>query len=489
MSLFSTIFKKNVQDSSINSNLQSINDVELESKDLELVEITNNGILDTSSLENIEKFKNNLKYLIDKAKKTKKIDKFMIIRDDNFFPYDWKWRVSSKDTGYEKVSLTLSTELKKQYALKKAGITSNINGINIPISEDEIQKAICKFNIDEQFGKVNLPVVFRSTKHFTVNTPLESTLNYNNVETNRNFTIIDNINFFIKSGYGYSVSYRDAYLDVSHEDLPISDEAIVLIEKSKYETIMKNPVISKQLSMRKVVVYTGDEYLAINMVLSELGVLPSTVGGMYANYDEETNKILKESIKKLASDNNLLYDKSHGGINGHFTDYYDTKNNDVNNEISHFVEFLKLEFKDYATLITEDNIKDKNYCSKIVQTIGIEKLISAIDKYNKITENNFNTNFQNYKEERDNVTPEISSIFKMTLNRIKNYYKNNENIFYPPELKEEIEENIRCFFQKSKIEEQLTAAKSLWKILENKNRYEVDNSDLEIEQSETKFSK
>ncbi len=487
MELFNKIFKKKENQvsklESANENLKQIDEI----KPLELTQITGNGILDTSSQENIEKFKNNLKYLIEKAKKSGKIDKFMIIRDDNFFPYDWKWRVSSKDTGYEKVLTTFCFELKRQYALQKIGINTNINGINIPINQDKIHEAMS--NIDENFGKIDLPVAFRSTKHFTINTPLEATFNYNAVEANRNFTIIDNIDSFIKSGYGYSIAYRDAYLDVSHEELPISSEAIVLIEKNKYQDIIKNPTIASELAMRKVIVYTGEEHLAINMILSELGVLPSQVGNIYATYDEEINKILEESIQKLASDNNILYKKSHGGPNGHFTDYYDKKNNEINNEISNFVNFLRIEFPETASLITEKGIQDRSYCNKIIQIIGIERLISAINKYNYNVENNFNTRLENYKLERNNITPEISSIFKLTVNRISDYYKNNEGTFYSFEMQEQIEENIRRFFQENKVQEQLSAAKSLWKILDNKISYEDNNSNLEIESSETKFQR
>lgn len=481
MSLFSKMFNKNEISSNDIESLYNQNNIELNSENLGLIQITNNEILDTNSHENIEKFKNNLRYLIKKTKETKKVDKFMIIRDDDFFPYDWKWRVSSGDTGYENVAISLSSKLKEQYALKKAGIVSNINGINIPINPNKLQKAMS--NVDSNFGNINLPIAYRSTKHFTINTPLESTFSYNMVEADRNFTIIDNIDSFIKSGYGYSVSYRDAYIDVTHEDLPISNDAIVLIEKSKYESICKNPVIASQLSMRKVIVYTGDEYLAINMVLSEQGVLPSTVGNKYATYDEELNEILEENIKKLASDNNLLYDKSHGGTNGHFTSYYDDMNNNLSNRISDFVKFLNSEFKDCNILITENSINDKSCCNKIIQTIGIEKLVSAINKYNDNVKNNFKTKLKNYELERNNVTPEISLIFKQTLNIINEYYRNIDNGFSEPQNKEEIEKNIRCFFQEKKVQEQLMAAKALWKTLENNINYGIDDSNLEMESS------
>lgn len=219
MGLFDHIFKKSNIDYSIYSSYQQEPEEEIELNSSEILQITGSEVLNTSSLEALKKFKNNLSVLIKEVKRKGKIDKFMIIRDDDIFPYDWKWRVASNDTGIEKVHLFLSDEIKKQYALEKAGIITTMNGIDIPVPKDTVQDAISK--VDKEIANIYLPVKFRSTKHFTVNTPLGATFDYNIVQANRNFTIIDNIDLFLSSGYGYSVSYYDAYLDVTHEGLPI----------------------------------------------------------------------------------------------------------------------------------------------------------------------------------------------------------------------------------------------------------------------------
>ena len=87
----------------------------------------------------------------------------------------------------------------------------------IPSEYEEARKKLPK-----ELGYINNPVKFRSTKHFTVNTPLGYTGEYNQVESNRNFTIIDSLDNISRSGYAYSISYFDAYLDITHENLPIS---------------------------------------------------------------------------------------------------------------------------------------------------------------------------------------------------------------------------------------------------------------------------
>ncbi len=50
-----------------------------------ILKIENDGYLDTTNANSLERFNHNIKILIEKAKKDKKIDKFMIIRTDNFF--------------------------------------------------------------------------------------------------------------------------------------------------------------------------------------------------------------------------------------------------------------------------------------------------------------------------------------------------------------------------------------------------------------------
>ncbi len=51
------------------------------------------------------------------------------------------------------------------------------------------------------------------------------------------------------------------------------------------------------------------------MLLTELGVLLSQIGSKYCFYDQEIKEIIINSIKRLAKDYGLLFDKGHGGRN------------------------------------------------------------------------------------------------------------------------------------------------------------------------------
>lgn len=428
----------------------------------EITKISDADILDTSSLIAIKKLQHNLEVLINKTKEEGKIDKFMIIREDDFFPDNWMWEVNSKNTHLEKYSLPLSTELRKIAALEKAGFDKTML-----IREEEMKKALN--HVDKDIGSILIPVHFRSTKHFTINTPVEATGDYNPAQSHRNFTIIDTMDSFLTSGYAYSIAWHDAYLDVAHESLTISKNAVVLIEESKYHKIIEDPDILSKLKERKVVVYRGKESVAINMILSEMGVLPSQMDSYYARYDKQLQDILQNSIQGLAKRYHLLYDKSHGGEHGHFTNYFDEKDINQNKSLNDFVTFLVQKFPNCSEIITLRTITDSYYAEKIVQVIGTEALLSAINEYNQMVQNEFDVRSAEYKKNRKTITPEISAFFKNTLFRINQYYEMGEFDHYSYENQKRIEQCILRFFQDSTIQEQILAAKNLTNLLSTVN--------------------
>lgn len=448
-------------------------------------------VLDTDSKASKEKFNHNLEILMNKAKETGKIDKFMLIREDDFFPTDWEWRVLSKNTNLEKVCTPLSYELKTAYALEQNGIKPylDIGGVKVRnASPDKIEEALKQ--VDKTIGSVLLSSGFRSTKHFTINTPLEFTGDYNNVHHNRNYIILDDISAFLKSDYGYSVSYHDAYLDVSHEGLPISQEAIVLINDENYERIMSDEKVAAELAERKVIRFRGDEYTAINMVLTQMGALPSKMG---IKYDKELYDILDKSIKNLAEENGLFFDKNHGGKltpdGGHFSNYYDDKNKDYEKAVKEFISFLRQKFPEQEELFPEyltfTGKYSEDICAEIVNKLGTGKLLQAIDEYNELAKAKVQNTLEEYKQDRKNITPEIHKQFVDTITLINNFYKNEVNYeSYDEEY--ETESAIQKFLQGETVEEQLEAAKSVWELLPSKNiskmETAIDNETISMRQ-------
>ncbi len=454
--------KKEVIDKSLLEPDTRMNALDLDLPPDEIVAITDSEIIDTESPEALAKFKHNLEVLMNQAKEKGKVTDFKIIRDDNHFPFDWKWHVASRNTCFEFVGISLSIELKKYYAALKNNLIHKINGVTLPIDEAKLLGALK--TVPKTLGFVKLPVKFRSTKHFTINTPLEATGDYNAVEVNRLFTIIDDIDNFLNSGYAYSMSYHDAYLDVTHEDFPISLQAVVLIKKDKYEEIKNNTSLMEELKKRRIIVYTGEEYLAINMVLTEMGVLPSKIGAKYAYYDQEIYNILDNSLKSIASSHGILYDKSHFAYNlknGHFSSYYDNKNDDYNLSVQSLVNFLKERFPPIASEITISSINSSNGANELIEKINPDELLKAIEEFNNISEIKFQERLSKFIEDKANITPQVSEIFKKTVKRIGLYYENKEYQNIHSELKIKIEELIRHFYHDDSSTNQLKAAEEL----------------------------
>ena len=432
----------------------------------ELVSIIENGILDATSKKAEMRYKHNLEVLMKRTKEAGKVEKLMTIREDDSFPVGWEWDVLSKDTSLESTGTPLSYALKKAYALREAGIEEfkDFNGIKVPnISEKEITELMK--NVDKDIGNFMLPSHFRSTRHLTINTPLEITGTYNGVKGGRNYIVIDTANNFFNSGYGYSIADHDAYLDVSHESLPISEEAIVLIEESKYDSIFADPELAAELSERRVIKYKGDPAIAISMVLTELGALPTAVGEKYAQYDPELKDIITNTFKDTAKENGLFYDKPHYVTNGegHFTGYYDDQNNDSDIVKQETIDYLQNKFPDKKDIF-ESYKTGKISADDLVNSVGIDELLDAVDNYNQDAKNNLEIRKQIHKEERKNITPKEHQQFTTMVQLINSYFSEHS---YSEDFdgKKEFDSLIKAFFHSPSIEDQKEAMYSLWEML------------------------
>lgn len=442
----------------------------------EIVSLSADNFIDATDPMNIAKYKNNLRLLVEEAKRTQQISQFMIIRNDNFLPNDWIWSVASKNTGMEYHTL-LSYEIRCELIRKKYQSKNENKLFDIPLDDQTLNQELSK--IDKSIGKILQPVRFRSTKHFTINTPLSYTGEYNFVDSDRDFFVMDYIDNFINSGYGYSCGYRDAYLDVSHVGLPISERAIVLISQEKYNRIIEREDIKNLLKDKHVIVYKGDSAVAINMLLTEYGILPSRPGNLYFMYDLETQEILERSMLNLCRNNKLLYNQGHGNTNGrggHFSDLLDSYNGEYNETLDRLANFLNNWFKEYDIQISSYNLQKANIAS-FVKKVGVENLLAAIDEYNRIEQEMFYERNSKYREDRATITPRINFIFKKTLDIIKSYLNDSNSNFYVIERQDRVSELIKLFFHSEKVEEQLLAAENICKLfnVDINNYVEEDN--------------
>ena len=135
--------------------------------------------LDTELKETKEYYIQRLQELVHEAKQKKKIDSFYLIREDDFFPYEYQWMPTCEKTQMESTCTELSYELRDEIVHEK--LNDHPLGFYIPLPQEEYDK---KFQeLPKELGYLQTPAHFRSTKHFTVNTPLGYTHSYNNVES------------------------------------------------------------------------------------------------------------------------------------------------------------------------------------------------------------------------------------------------------------------------------------------------------------------
>lgn len=399
--------------------------------------ITKDNIIDTTDLDNVEKYKHNLELLIKEAKEKGFIDKFALIRNDDFYPYNDEWIINSEYTNDEFRSLGSIPKRNNEPVVKKGFF-------GLFKKKEEID--ISKLEYDNVY--FYHPVEFRSTKHFTVNTSLGTTAEYNLVKFNRKFTIIDGIDNFLNSGYGYSLSARDAYLDVTHEPLKVSENAIVLISIDTYNEIKDNKELMEQISRKKLIIYKGDLDTAINMILTENGILPTRTE---YKYDSDLEEIIKNSFIELCNRYNLEYDRPHG-MRGHFTSYIDQFDEFSLNYEKELLKFIKDRFN--SDLL--DNIHKLDDFKFLLSSgkVRIEEIKPIIDEFNNIKKIEFEQRKKQYLEDRKKITPEISELFKNTIQLIREH--ENDIPFCSEDI--DIAKAVNKFYVAPDVDSQVRAA-------------------------------
>ena len=421
-------------------------------------------ILDTNNPEQMHAYQTHLKDLIEKAKKDGEVHDFRLIREDDLFPYDWKWRANNKETYREFAKSNFAYYLRMEEAKRRVPVDDRFASLpfEVPHNEERIQEEALK--LGPYFGRVYEPVKFRSTKHFTMNTPLAYTGDYNQVESNRRFVVIDTVDAFCDSGYGYSADYKDAYLDISHEELPISKDAIVLISEENYQEIIKDPVIQKQLPERRVVLYRGNEAMAINMVLVSEGVLPYRFQGKYYQYDSDLDTIMTDSMKRFCSQNDLEYSHNHGnlfGKGGHFTDLLDSRREEDKEFPREFSKFLQEQMPEYSGLLSDTFYR---YSYRSLPKAAIPKLVNAVSAYNEWAHEDEVKRREEYDLDRSQITPEIHTLFVDTVKKIREYCTEH------PELPDDKQKLFQEFFDGT-LFSQVRIAQKIQEVLSEEKQY------------------
>ena len=212
-------------------------------------------IIDTTDTKTRENFYNNLKRLIEIEEDPNKefIDELVTLRSVDNYPYESKWVCGSVYTdGEYRLIAKYDKNAVRNEIPKKRSIFSFFGSKKVDeIREPELEPLY-----------LYTPVRFFSTKHFTINTALGTTLEWNNMNPNMNFVIIDDMDNFLESGYGYSLADKDAYCDVTHEPLPISKNSITVFTLDTYNRIKDDKELMERIfsTSKKIRIVKGSCY-------------------------------------------------------------------------------------------------------------------------------------------------------------------------------------------------------------------------------------
>ncbi len=438
---------------------------------MELNQISESNYIDTTNEESIQKYKKNLIALISETQQNG-INRFVTIRNDDFFPESFEWLANCKHTYGDYFTIAeYKTIASKETAATKNGIKGFLSKL---IGQDKMANSI--YTLEKL--KMFLPVSFISTKHFTVNTALGLTGEYNGVPSNRVFTFIDDLEVFLTSGYGYSLSEKDAYCDVTHEPLKISPNAVVMVSVEDYKKLKNNTKIMNLLSKRKLIIFKGDRIRAINMFLTESGILPFRIEPEYDYlYSQELKEQIAAALQEKCQKYGLYYNHNHGGTqdSSHFTSLISDGDNGGKEVVSEFIRLINQSLTESRTDIDElipdqaelysslYSNRIQNNWDDIIAKIGIEKFKQLLNQFNKEQEEKTLQKREKYIEERKRITSSEQELFRSTVQLLNA----NKGLINMVNYDDELTKMIRKFYISFYISEQREAAIRIQSLIED----------------------
>ena len=303
------------------------------------------------------------------------VDDFALVRTPDYLPSDKKI-LPLCDTPF----LTHTTNVPNSVIFKILQEKYNLN----PFDDDDYEK------LREMANRYSpLSSQYRSTIHFTLN-GLVSSHSKGNFD-GRNFIIIDKLSSHLGKENFRSLRMEDTFIKGPFE---ISDKAIILINKDKYEKLLEeNPWLQNY----NVTLYTGDEKEAVETVLLDLGITPETIGEHGAEYSKRT-PLYKDALSNLAKTHNCSEEK-------HF--YSDEYKEDDQKSLqiweifnSNFYQELCNAFKIEPREETINFLSSYNFprpkleekLKELINRIGLEEYCEFVLSYNKTLLNTLNTN-------------------------------------------------------------------------------------------------
>ena len=264
---------------------------------------------------------------------------------------------------------------------------------------------------------------YRSTIHFTINGLVTSHL-YGNFE-NRAYTIFEPLKHHIKDSSLLSLDACDTYFN---DDMKLSNEAVILIEKSKYEEIKNKEEYSEVLNNMDVYVYTGNMEEAVSIILHDYGYdsfIINDHGYVNGLSDNTGANKMWECLDKLRKDYGIDA-ISHFGSKFNLEDKENTNIEGEKNDLENFLYVFNRAI--------EDNLLDNEFISLINTALEFDKEnnISYLKEKNR-RNMYYNQDYSEYgKSYLLNIIPAF--LEKIGLEKLKKYIKEYNQLYIEGKL-------------------------------------------------------
>lgn len=221
---------------------------------------------------------------------------------------------------------------------------------------------------------------YRSTIHFTLNGLVSS--HGQGIFDGQNFIIIDKLDKHLGVDNIKSIRMDDTFISGNFH---ISDESIILINKDRYEELITK---NCWLKTYNIVLYEGNERLAVEKILLELGITPEKIEAHSAQYSERT-ELYERCLTEISEKYGIGMDK-------HFYSNEYREDDEKNLLLwqlydKHFYkllfEYFNVDALDSQKMIkyltsNENRTKQEEVFKNFILKVGIDRYCDFVLKYN-----------------------------------------------------------------------------------------------------------
>lgn len=223
------------------------------------------------------------------------VSSFAMVRTTPYFPKNKEMEIIDELNCRVYISNFLSSNLKQKELEERFGENWFDEVFGSQDEESRKAKIAEKEKIERQYE--TLSPMYRSTKHFALN-GLVSSHEYGDFSGNP-YIFIEPLEEHINDEGILSLNEADTYFKISREKpFKLSDRAKLMMPLEEYLKIKDNPEELEKIHDYDLTLFSGDEKVAVDMKLAELGYMPEDIG----KWGYELESVMDYAISNLSKE-------------------------------------------------------------------------------------------------------------------------------------------------------------------------------------------